>query len=142
MKSSALIMVADDSQDDCHLLKRAFDAAGIPNRVEFVRDGQALLDHLGKEGAEIPALVLLDLNMPRMGGKEALAQMRADARLKSIPVLVLSTSSAGGDVQESYRLGANAVSVKPFEYSKFVEFASMVRSYWLELAELPGPDRA
>jgi two-component system response regulator len=133
------VLVADDNTDDCRLLKRAFQEAGISNRLDFVRDGQSLLDTLAAAASPrlLPGLILLDLNMPLLSGKEALKSIRADERFKHIPVLVLSTSGHEQDVMESYALGANSVIVKPMSYQEFVDLVLMLKKYWLEKVELP-----
>src|SRR6266581_9518921 len=120
------ILIADDSAEDRNLMKRAFEDAGVLNRLDFVGDGQELMAFLrrglaGSDTPRIPGLILLDLNMPRMDGREVLEAIRADPNLACIPVLVLSTSNAREDVLGSYRLGANSVMVKPLGYDEFVD---------------------
>ena len=137
------ILIADDSAEDRNLMKRAFEEAGVSNRLDFVRDGHEVLSFLKRPEASagdpprIPGLILLDLNMPRMDGRETLKLMRSDPELAFIPVIVLSTSNAREDVLGSYRLGANAVMVKPMGYHEFVDLVSMVCRYWLEHVQLP-----
>lgn len=136
------ILAADDSKDDRHLLQRAFQAAGLTNRLDFVMDGQELLERLetcvapGGEG--LPGLLLLDLRMPRMDGNEALQKIRADPRWSVLPVILLTTSDYREDVLEGYRLGANSVITKPFGFEQFVDLATMVKRYWLEHVVLPA----
>ena len=135
------ILIADDSKDDIRLIERAFAEAKVFNPVDIVHDGQALLDHLEKAEPggipAIPGLILLDLNMPVLDGREALQAIRADPRLAPIPVLILSTSDLSDDVISSYRLGANAVLVKPFGYGEFVAMVESIKRFWLERACLP-----
>ena len=131
------ILIADDSKDDCHLLRRAFQEAKTPNRLDFVHDGQQLLDFLAA-AQSLPGIILLDLNMPRLDGKEALKAIRADARLSLLPVLILSTSNYKDDVLACYRMGANAVMAKPLGYDEFVDLVFMVKRYWLEHVQLPA----
>lgn len=135
------VMVADDSQDDRHLLQRAFQAAGVKNPIHEVQDGQELLEALERAvapgGAGLPGLLLLDMKMPRVDGKEALKRLRADARFKALPVILLTTSQYREDVMEGYQLGANSVISKPFSYDDFVELAGMLKRYWMDHVELP-----
>jgi two-component system response regulator len=135
------ILVADDSQDDRHLLQRAFQAAGVRNALGEVKDGQELLESLESSlapgGAGLPGLVLLDMKMPRLDGKEALKRLRADPRFSALPVVLLTTSQYKEDVMDGYRLGANSVISKPFSYDDFIELASMLKKYWLDHVELP-----
>jgi CheY-like chemotaxis protein len=136
------ILIADDSMDDCKLLQRAFQEAGVINHLDFVRDGQELLDFLRQkpaagEAPKLPGLILLDLNMPRLDGREALKAIRSDPDLSVIPIVILSTSSAREDVLGSYRLGANSVMVKPMTYAEFVDLVAMVKRYWLDHVQLP-----
>ena len=140
------ILVAEDDADDRSLLQRALQAAKVPNPISYVKDGQELLDFLGSCAPEgegrathsSPALILLDLNMPRMNGKEALKLMRQDKRFERIPVLVLTTSRSREDILQSYSLGANSFMTKPLSYGEFVGMAELIRLYWLEKVELPG----
>lgn len=135
-KDQLAILVADDSKDDQLLLKRAFAAAGVPNPLLFVQDGQELLDQLAK--GPLPGLVLVDLKMPRMDGREALLRIRSDPRFSPLPVVLLSTSQFRDDVLECYRAGANSVVTKPFSYEEFVALAGVLHAYWIGHVELPG----
>lgn len=142
----AAIVMADDDPDNRELAHEAFAEARFANPLHFVRDGQELLDFLRGTGAHPersrqpePCLVLLDLNMPRMGGHEALAEIRADAKLRHIPVVVLTTSKAEEDVVRSYQLGANSYIVKPVTFAELVEVVRDIGRYWFHRVELPGP---
>jgi two-component system response regulator len=137
------ILIADDNLDDRRLLARAMQEVGIPNKIDFVNDGEALLDFLrlspkGPGGPSLPGLVLLDLNMPRLDGREALKAIRSDPRLRLIPVVILSTSNYKQDVLDCYHLGANAVMVKPLGYAQFLNMVTMIGRYWLEQVQLPA----
>lgn len=136
------IMVADDSEDDRHLLEKAFRAAGVSNPLIEIKDGQALLEALeaavAPGGAGLPGLLLLDMKMPRVDGKEALRRLRADPRFAVLPVVLLTTSQYKDDVLDGYRLGANSVIAKPFGYDDFVGLARMLKGYWLDHVELPA----
>lgn len=139
--SSVPILVADDSEDDCRLLQRAFRDAKIGNPLVFVHDGQAALEALHgaaeAPGGLPPGLLLLDLKMPRLDGHQTLQSIRADPRLALLPVLVMSTSDYSEDVLACYRLGANAVMVKPFAYEEFLDLTNMLKRFWLDHALLP-----
>jgi CheY-like chemotaxis protein len=138
---TSMILMAEDDEDDRELVRDAFRDAKVRCGLEFVNDGQDLLDYL--RGAadyadrQQPAIILLDLNMPRMDGREALVEIRADDKLREIPVLVLSTSTDDADVHLSYRAGANSFISKPVTHAGLVEVIRRVRDYWLELVRLP-----
>ena len=136
------LLIADDNLDDRRLLARAFQEAGIVNRLDFVNDGEAALEFLNRpapavRGHGLPGLILLDLNMPRMDGRELLQTLRGDPKFALIPVVVLSTSNYKEDVLDCYRLGANSVMVKPLGYAEFVDLVTMIKRYWLEHVQLP-----
>ena len=133
------LWVVDDSQEDQLLMKAAMRDAKVPNPVSFIKDGQELLDRLRGGSEAQPGFILMDLNMPRLGGKEALRQLRADPLLGHLIVLIVSTSAFDQEVRECYRLGANAVLVKPFDYEEFVTLLGATCGYWLKRVELPKP---
>ncbi len=146
---SRIILIADDDADDRLLLRDAFQEIGATHRLEFVGDGEELLEHLQRCGrfanrapSPMPALVLLDLNMPRVDGREALARIKGDPALVGIPVVIVTTSAAGQDIDNSYALGANAYITKPATYSALVEIVRVLDRYWFETVELPGRDQA
>lgn len=146
-RASVTIVMADDDPDDCKLARDAFDEARLSNRLLFVKDGVELLELLRREGAyaseagePLPALILLDLNMPRMDGRETLEQIKADPALRHIPVVVLTTSRAEEDVMRSYRLGANSYIVKPVTFESLVEVVQQLGRYWFQLVEMPAPE--
>lgn len=136
-----MILMAEDDDDDRELVRAAFRDARVPWGLEFVDDGQALLDYLRGEGGfrdrPRPAIILLDLNMPRKDGRETLLEMKADENLREIPVLVLTTSRDETDVRQSYRAGANSFISKPVTHAGLVEVMRRVREYWLDLVRLP-----
>jgi two-component system, response regulator len=140
------ILVADDDEDDRLMLHDALREARMGEiDVRFVTDGVELLEYLRGQGlfanrpdAARPALILLDLNMPRMDGREALAEIKRDETLRSIPVVVLTTSKDEQDVESSYRLGVNAFITKPVTYLGLVEVMKVVARFWLEIADLPS----
>jgi CheY-like chemotaxis protein len=139
--------MADDDEDDCELVTYAARGTQLEGSLRFVTDGQDLIDYLRKSGAyrdapgarpaPRPALILLDLNMPRKDGLEALAEIRSDAALREIPVIVLTTSKDDQDVLRSYQLGANSYITKPAGLADFKRLVGTLAEYWLELVELP-----
>jgi CheY-like chemotaxis protein len=138
------ILIADDDPEDIQLTSEALTEVGLGSNISFVHDGEELLDYLlhkGKFADEpeepLPGLILLDLNMPRMDGYEALGEIRADHRLKHIPVIVLTTSRAEEDVLRTYKSGANSFITKPVTYNGLVKAMEAVKHFWFETARLP-----
>ena len=139
------ILLADDDEDDRRLTKDAFAESRLANDLRCVEDGQQLLDYLRREGAfreaadaPRPGLILLDLNMPRLDGREALQAIKADPSLRSIPVVVLTTSKNEEDVFRSYDLGVNSFITKPVSFEGLVEVVRILGHYWFEIVELPS----
>ena len=140
------ILLADDDDDDCLLTRTALQECRLANRVDIVQDGEQLMDYLnrrgrfsGLAGEPLPGLILLDLNMPRKSGREALQEIREDPRLKHIPVVVLTTSKAEEDILRTYELGVNSFIVKPVTFESLVEIVKTLMRYWFEIVELPTP---
>lgn len=138
------ILIADDDQDDCLMMREAFKEIRVRNPLHFVHDGEALLDYLQRRPPyddearyPLPGLILLDLNMPRMDGREALQAIKSNADLRGIPVVILSTSSAEEDIQCSYDMGGNSFITKPVTYTGLLEVVRTLGHYWLEIVELP-----
>jgi CheY-like chemotaxis protein len=139
------ILICDDDEDDRLLTQQALENAHVSNRIRFVEDGEQLLDYLYQRGefagetgkAPRPGLILLDLNMPKMGGREALKVIKQDEALRDIPVVVLSTSRLDEDITRSYQLGVNSFITKPVTFSGLVEAMNVLGRYWLEIVELP-----
>jgi two-component system, response regulator len=131
------ILVAEDDEDDQLLLREALRVLDVKCPVDFVPDGEALLARLRQDTPPQTALVVLDLNMPRMNGHEVLQAIRADDALLHIPVVFLTTSNRPEDVLRSYRLGANAFMTKPTTYEDFVKLMRQVCAYWLGAVQLP-----
>jgi CheY-like chemotaxis protein len=137
------VLMADDDEDDRDLARDALEGTRLGERMEFVIDGQDLIDYLRHDGpyAEAatprPSIILLDLNMPRKDGREALAELKADASLRQIPVVILTTSSDEVDVQNAYDLGASSYITKPVTHSQLTEVMQLVARYWSEVVELP-----
>jgi CheY-like chemotaxis protein len=139
------ILLAEDDEDDRELTRDALMDEGMAEAMQFVTDGQELLDYLRRDGdyaaataaAPRPSIILLDLNMPRMDGREALAEIKADRSLRRIPVVVLTTSSDQQDIRNAYHLGANSYITKPVEPAKLVEVMKVVTDYWSDTVRLP-----
>lgn len=134
--------MADDDPDDQILLQEALKENNIPNSVCFVENGEELLDFLHKrgkfEGVEFsPGLILLDLNMPKMDGRQALKLLKTDPLLKKIPIVVLTTSRADSDILECYDLGVNSFISKPVNFAELVDVTREISNYWLGTVTLP-----
>jgi len=136
------ILMAEDDPDDRMLAKDAFEECRLVNALLFVENGEQLMDFLHRRGAYTdaprPGLILLDLNMPIMDGREALALIKADPQFSSIPVIALTTSQAEEDVMRSYASGVNSYIVKPVSFTGLVEVMRGLAQYWLEIVEIPG----
>jgi two-component system, response regulator len=141
--TSPIILLVEDNPDDEALTLRAFRKSDVRNEVVVMRDGAEALAYLfpeDRDGAPYPALVLLDLNLPKIGGQEVLRRMQADERTRLIPVVVLTSSKLEEDILDSYRSGANAYVRKPVQYSDFTEAVRALGAFWLLMNE-PVPDR-
>jgi len=141
---SIVLLMADDDLEDCMLVKEALADSRLANDLRFVHDGEELLAYLRHEGpyadpddAPHPGLILLDLNMPRMDGREALAELKGDRHLHKIPVVVLTTSQADEDICRSYDLGVNSYITKPVTFDALVDIIGALGKYWFEIVELP-----
>lgn len=142
------IVIADDDLDDCLLIREALEENGLVSGIHFVGDGEELLEYLRRQGRyagskdiSCPVLILLDLNMPRMDGREALAEIKNDPRLRHIPIIVLTTSATDEDISRSYALGANSFIVKPVTFEALVQVMHCVIHYWLTTVKLPPHPR-
>jgi CheY-like chemotaxis protein len=140
------ILLVDDDADDRFLTQEALRESRLANVVHEAVDGDDALAFLRREGkhgdAPRPGIVLLDLNMPRKDGRETLAEIKADPDLRSIPVVVLTTSKAEADIARSYDLGANSYITKPVGFDSFAEIMRELSRYWFEIVELPGGTNA
>ena len=143
-RSAMTILVADDDPDDRLMVREAVEEAHLPWDLRFAKDGEELLDYLRRRGVHAksadsprPSLILLDLNLPRKDGREVLHEIKTDACLRQIPVIVLTTSSAEQDVFLSYDLGANMYVVKPSTFSTLVEFMTLLGQLAADIARLP-----
>jgi len=143
LTSHRTVLLVDDSRDDVDLALRAFAKSGITSEIVVASDGQEALDYLFSTGAhasrapDLPQLVLLDLNLPKIEGREVLRRMRADPRTKLLPVVILSTSNQESDIAKSYELGANSYVRKPVDFGQFVAVTKQLAMYWLGLNEAP-----
>ena len=133
------ILMADDDEDDQEMTRIALDESPLVNPIEFASDGQELLDRLRRsvELANLPGLIMLDLNMPRKDGRQALAEIKRDPRLRHLPVVVLTTSKAEEDILSSYDLGASGFITKPVTFEGLVGVVTAIGEYWFELVERP-----
>lgn len=138
----AEILLVEDNPADIRLTQEVFAEIGLPHRVHVARDGEEALAMLRREGAHAalpePDLVLLDLNLPGLGGKEVLREMKADPALKRIPVVVLTSSTAPQDVFDAYDAHVNSYMVKPTDFEAFLAMVGMIETYWLKAAQLPS----
>jgi CheY-like chemotaxis protein len=139
-----VIVMADDDAEDCLLVRDAIGETGLLHGLYFVADGEELLDYLCCQGkyangrAPRPDLILLDLNMPRKDGREALRHLKSDPQLRSIPVVVLTTSTAEDDVVYCYAMGASSFVSKPVTYRAWIDMVRHLSSYWFNLVRLPS----
>lgn len=140
-----VILLVEDNPDDAELTRIAFEEAGSTHVIDHVGDGAEALDylfgrgsHASRDGAALPAVVLLDLNLPKLGGREVLQALRADPRTRALPVVVLTTSAEPFDIDDVYALGANSYIQKPVEFDRFIEAARQIGLYWLGLNQAPG----
>ncbi|MCK4404425.1 MAG: response regulator [candidate division Zixibacteria bacterium] len=140
----AVILLAEDDPGDQELTRRALEQSRIRNELYIVEDGEEALDYLLRRGryedpasSPKPDLMLLDLNMPKMDGKQLLKQMRADPKLRRIPVVALTTSKQESDIIRTYDLGANSYIVKPVDMDQFINAIKVLKDYWFQIVVLP-----
>lgn len=143
------ILCAEDDADDRMLMRDALEEIQLGDRLLFVEDGEELMAYLRRQGqwadatlSPRPSLILLDLNMPRKDGREALREIKQDERLRRIPVVVLTTSSAEVDILHSYGIGANSYIIKPVTFDGLVGVMRALGRYWSSIVALPAVDRA
>lgn len=141
MKKEVIILLVEDNEGDIVLTVEALREAKIHNKVFVVRDGEEALSYLYREGryvdAEMPDIIFLDINLPRIDGKEVLAKIKNDDRLKFIPVVILTTSESENDIMESYSNHANCYITKPVDFNKFLQVVNMIKDFWITLVRLP-----
>lgn len=138
------ILIAEDDPDDRLLAREALKESRLANAVHFVEDGEQLLDYLNNRGPfadednfQKPGLILLDLNMPKKDGREALREIKTNPLMRHIPIVVLTTSKSEEDILRSYDLGVNSFVTKPVTFERLVEVMCMLQKYWFEIVELP-----
>lgn len=138
--------MADDDDDDYLLTKKALMESKLLNDLHRVKDGEELLQYLRRDGSDgdkpcaRPGVILLDLNMPKMDGREALKELKSDPNLKNIPVVVFTTSKADEDIVRSYQLGVNSFITKPVKFEDLIQVMQALGKYWFEIVELPAND--
>lgn len=144
---TVVILLADDDPDDRMLTTRALKRNRLANDIKTVADGEELMDYLMRRGAYAapdaaprPGLILLDLNMPRKDGREALEEIKSDPSLRSIPVVVLTTSEAEQDILRTYDLGVNAFVTKPVTFDDLANAIQVLGNFWFEIVKLPAQD--
>jgi CheY-like chemotaxis protein len=142
------ILMADDDPDDRQLTREAFEESKLSNDLRFVEDGEELLDYLYRRGnysdpesSPRPSIILLDLNMPRRDGREALQIIRSDPQMRPIRVIIMTTSKAEEDMLRSYDLSAASYITKPVTFERLVDVVRALGKYWLEIVELPPDER-
>lgn len=148
VSDEAIILLAEDREDDIVLIRKAFRQAGLNNPIYVVRDGEEAIEYLKGEGKfsnreeyPLPDLVLLDLKMPKCDGFEVLRWIRQEAGMDNLRIIVLTSSESMADVNSAYQLGANSFLVKPLEFERFVETSKMFSRYWLNLDKGPKVSR-
>ena len=141
------IVMAEDDEDDRLLVRAAIEQSNVLNPMDYVEDGEELMQYLRHEGKyarlkgqALPGLILLDLNMPRKDGREALAEIRQDPLLRHIPVVILTTSQQEDDIIRCYHLGANSYITKPVSFEGLVDVMRTLEIYWLRTVKLPNHD--
>lgn len=143
-RKSIVILMADDDLDDQYLAKEALSEAHVCNEMKFVDDGEELMDYLHHRGkfsnenlSPRPGLILLDLNMPKKDGREAIEEIKNDPSLRRIPIIILTTSRAEEDILRTYDLGASGFITKPVSFGDLIEVMRAIGKYWLDIVELP-----
>lgn len=143
-KRPIIILIADDDAEDRMLIQEALEESRLKNHIQFVENGEELMDYLlnkgkfaDKENHPTPGLILLDLNMPKKDGREALKEIKANDHLRLIPIVVLTTSKAEEDILKTYDLGVSSFITKPVTFTALVDVMKTLSKYWFEIVELP-----
>lgn len=137
------VLVADDDTDDQFMLKEAFASLKFDKEIRTVENGEELLDYLGKKGKysdetlPFPKLILLDLNMPKIDGRQCLRLIKENPDYCKIPIIIFSTSNNPEDISQSYELGANSYIIKPYSYNELVEIIDIIKKYWFSVVKIP-----
>jgi CheY-like chemotaxis protein len=141
MKNKAKILLVEDNEGDILLTKEAFSEANLSNEISVVKDGQQAIRYLNKEAGfeneKTPDIILLDLNIPKINGLDVLKIIKSDPFLKTIPVIILSTSNSEKDILQSYERHANCYLTKPVNFSNFTSLIQMVTDFWITAVQLP-----
>lgn len=141
-KKEVRILLVEDNEGDIVLTLEALKEAKLSNGIQVVKDGEEALQYLRKQGrfkqAESPDLILLDINLPKVDGKEVLAVIKKDENLRIIPVVVLTTSDSEKDILESYQKHANCYITKPGDFQKFMYVVNMIKDFWISIVQLPN----
>jgi CheY-like chemotaxis protein len=139
--SGIRILMAEDSPSDAELARHAFKNDAYPNQLTIVKDGEEALAYLRKqvpfENAERPDVIILDLNMPKIGGREVLTEIKQDKQLRNIPVIILTTSEDEDDIKRSYELQASSYVTKPVEFENFMTVAKVIQKFYFDTVTLP-----
>ena len=142
MKKEVQILLVEDNEGDIVLTLEALRAAKVVNGIQVVKDGEAVLQYLRKEGIyknmETPDLILLDINLPKVDGMEVLQEIKNDIDLRVIPVVILTTSDSEKDILESYQHHANCFITKPVDFEKFMHVVRMIKDFWIGIVKLPN----
>lgn len=140
-----VFLMADDDPDDRMLTKEAMSESRVLNDLRFVEDGEELMEYLNRQGkyanaedAPRPSVILLDLNMPKKDGREALKEIKADPNLRRIPIVIMTTSQSEEDILRSYDLGASSYITKPVTFDGLIDLMKALGQYWVEFVELPN----
>jgi CheY-like chemotaxis protein len=143
------ILMVDDDPDDRLLFKEACEEVRLRNPLEFLENGEQLVDYLKRrgayanlEGTPYPGIILLDLNMPLKDGREALEEIKNDNELRHIPIIVLTTSKDEDDILSSYGLGASSYIVKPISLDRLMRVVNSIGEYWVQIVEVPAAERS
>ncbi len=137
------VLVADDDTDDQFMLKEAFASLHFDKEIRTVENGEELLDYLNKRGKynevalPYPKLILLDLNMPKIDGRQCLRLLKESSDFCKIPIIIFSTSNNPEDISQSYELGANSYIIKPYSYNELVEIIDIIKKYWFSVVKIP-----
>ncbi|WP_305952284.1 response regulator [Emticicia oligotrophica] len=138
MNRNASILICDDDEDDLYLVKSVFNDTKFSNQTVYLKNGVELLDYLQNQKNETAVgLVLLDLNMPKMDGREALKMIKSNPEFRRIPVIILTTSNSPQDIHQCYELGANCFITKPSSYEGLNDAIKTLSKFWFELSHLP-----
>ena len=136
------ILLIEHNPGDVELTRESFASGKLKNSLYVIMDGESALDYLFQRGPyqehALPGIILLDLNLPKVSGREILAQLKSDPERCSIPVIILSGSDAAADIQESYRLHANCFISKPVRLEEFMKVVQMIETFWIDIVHLPN----